>query len=269
MMKAIFFDIDGTILAREQGILHITPRVESAMRKLQRAGHKIFIATGRPAGFMYDDFLNFGFDGFVFNNGAVVMASGEIIFRCDMDMARVKEICEYAESERVEYILESYPEVYCPDRFAACYDFFRKIGVDYSKFIREFDFDKISVSKIECVTARKDAENLDAVYKKILATPGIRGWADPFHFRTTEIYSDKISKATGVLRMLEHFGIGVENSYAFGDGANDCEMIQTVGTGFAMATGRDELKRLAKYTVPSVFDDGVAVGIERYILHDE
>ncbi|MBO4401633.1 MAG: HAD family hydrolase [Selenomonadaceae bacterium] len=266
MTKAVFFDIDGTILAREQGILHITTRVQAAMRNLQKAGHKIFIATGRPAGFMYDDFLNFGFDGFVFNNGALVLVGGEIIFRCDMDMARVREICEYAESERVEYILESYPEVYCPARFAACYEFFKKIGVDYSKFISEFDFDKISVSKIECVTARTDSEALDAVYKKILSTPDVTGWADPFHFKTTEVYSDKISKASGVLRVLEHFGIAVENSYAFGDGFNDIEMIQTVGTGFAMGTGRDELKRVAKYVVPSVFEDGVAVGIERYIL---
>lgn len=266
MTKAVFFDIDGTILAREQGLLEITPRVQAAMKALQKAGHKIFIATGRPFGFMYEDILNIGFDGFVLNNGAIVLVGGEVIFRCDMDMARVKEICEYAESERVEYFLESYPEVYCPRRFETCYEFFRKIGVDYSKFVSDFDFDKISVSKVECVTARTDTEALEPVYKKILATPGITGWADPFHFKSTEIYSDKISKATGILRALEHFGIAVENSYAFGDGINDREMIQTVGTGFAMGTGSDELKRLAKHVVPSVFDDGVAVGIERYIL---
>lgn len=268
MIKAVFFDIDGTILAREQGILQITPRVQAAMKKLQAAGHKIFIATGRPFGFMYNDILNIGFDGFVLNNGAIVLVDGEVVYRQNLDTATVKEICEYAESERVEYFLEGHPEVYCPARFAECYDFFRKIGVDYSRFVSEFDFDKISVSKIECVTARTDAEALDAVYKKILSTPGITGWADPFHFKSTEIYSDKVSKATGILRALEHFGIAVENSYAFGDGINDREMIQTVGTGFAMGTGSDELKRLAKYVVPSVFDDGVAVGIERYILEE-
>lgn len=268
MAKAVFFDIDGTILAREHGILSMTPRVKSAMKKLQEAGHKIFIATGRPYAFIYDELLNFGFDGFVLNNGALVLIGGEVIFRQDLDMDSVKKICEYAASERVEYFLESYPEVYCPRDFKVCDEFFKKVGADYSRFVREFDFDKISVSKIECVTARTDAENLDAVYKKILATPGVTGWADPFHFKTTEIYSDKVSKATGILRVLEHFGIAVENSCAFGDGHNDIEMIQTVGTGFAMGTGRDELRRVAKFVVPSVFEDGVAVGIERYILEE-
>ncbi len=266
MTKAIFFDIDGTILAREQGILQITPRVERAMQALQKAGHKIFIATGRPIAFIYPELLNFGFDGFVLSNGALVLVGGEVIFKSELDMAGVKKICEYAESERLEYILESYPEIYCPRRFTVCYDFFKKIGVDSSKYISEFDFDKISVSKVECVTARTDAENLEVVYKKILSTPGFTGWADPFHFKTTEIYSDKVSKATGILRVLEHLGIGVENSYAFGDGNNDREMLRTVGTGFAMGTAKDDVKRFAKIVVPSVHEDGVAFGIENYIL---
>ena len=100
----------------------------------------------------------------------------------------------------------------------------------------------------------------------MLDTPGFTGWEDPFHYRSTEIYSDKVSKATGILKVLEHFKIPVENSFAFGDGRNDGEMIQTVGTGIVMGTAKDELKKLAKHVVPGVHDDGVAFGIENYIL---
>lgn len=268
MTKAIFFDIDGTIIDKAGGIRKITPRVEQAMRALQKAGHKIFIATGRPYAFIYPEMLNFGFDGFVLNNGALVLVGGELIYRNDLNMAGVKKICELAESERIEYMLESFPEIYCPRRFTACYDFFKVVGVDSSNYISDFDFDKISVSKVECVTKRTDAENLDAVYKKMIATPGFTGWADPFHFKTTEIYSAEVSKATGILRVLKHFGIGVENSYAFGDGNNDREMLKTVGTGFVMGTAKDELKRIAKFVVPGVHEDGVAFGIENYILRE-
>ena len=266
MDKAIFFDIDGTILDRENGITEITPRVKAAMKKLQAAGDKIFIATGRPVSFIYGEILEFGFDGFVTSNGALELVDGKVIFESLLDMDGVKKICEIADAENIEYILQSYPETYLKKNSPACEKFCDKIGVDYSKFVREFDITKISISKMECMTTRQDLENLDVIYKKILSTPGFTGWADPFHFKTMEIYSDKVSKATGILRALEHFGIAVENSYAFGDGFNDIEMIQTVGTGFAMGTGRDELKRVAKFVVPSVFDDGVAVGIERYIL---
>ncbi len=266
MNRAVFFDIDGTILDKEHGIAKITPRVESAMRKLQAAGDKIFIATGRPAAFIYGELLNFGFDGFVTSNGALVLVGGKVIFESKLDIEGVKKICAIAESENINYILESYPNNYLPRNFTAAENFCTKIGVDYTKFIRDFDFDKILVSKIECVTERTDAENLDVVYKKMLETPGFTGWADPFHYKSTEIYSDKVSKATGILKMLEYLKIPVENSYAFGDGRNDIEMIKTVGTGLVMGTAGDELKKFGKYVVPSVHEDGVAVGIENYIL---
>lgn len=266
MRKAIFFDIDGTLLDRERGIKNITPRVKAAMKKLQAAGDKIFIATGRPFAFLYKEILEFGFDGFVTSNGALVFVGGEVIFKSEVDNEGVKKICALAESENIEYIIESYPNNYFPQNFNVAEKFLQKIGIDYSNFIREFDIDKISISKIECVSDRKDAENLDAVYKKMLATPGFTGWADPFHYMSMELYSDTVSKATGILQVLKYFDIAVENSFAFGDGHNDGEMIQTVGTGIVMGNAKDDLKKLGKYVVPSIHEDGVAFGIENYVL---
>ena len=266
MTKAIFFDIDGTILDKEHGIAEITPRVKSAMKKLQSQGNYIFIATGRPFSFMQKDILDFGFNGFVMSNGALIMLDGKVFFQSKLDSKIVKKVCDFAESENIEYMLESYPETYYRAGFTACENFFKKIEVDYSKFIRDFDIEKISVSKMEFLSARQDLEQLDIEYKKILATPGLTGWADPFHYKTMEVYSSEVSKATGILKVLEHLNIDVKNSYAFGDGHNDVEMIQTVGNGFVMATAKDDLKQFADKVVPSVHDDGVAVGIENYIL---
>lgn len=267
-MKAVFFDIDGTILDREHGIKEITPKVAAAMKKLQAAGDKIFIATGRPVSFIYKEILEFGFDGFVTSNGALVLVGGEVIFESQLDMEGVKKICARADAENIEYILQSYPKTYMRKNFSVCENFCSQIGVDYSDFIRDFDLNEITISKMECMTARQDLETLDEIYKEMLATPGFTGWADPFHYKTMEIYSDKVSKATGILKVLEHFKIPVENSFAFGDGRNDGEMIQTVGTGIVMGNAQDELKKLGKYVVPGVHDDGVAFGIENYIFAD-
>ena len=266
MTKAIFFDIDGTILDKEHGIAEITPRVQSAMKNLQKQGNYIFIATGRPYSFLPENILNFGFNGFVMSNGAVIMLDGKIFFQSSLDTKKIKKLCDFAETENIEYMLESYPDIYCPRGFTACENFFKKIEVDYSKFIRDFDIEKISVSKMEFISSRTDLENVEIAYKKILAEPGVTGWADPFHFKTMEVYSDEVSKATGILKVLEHLNIEVKNSYAFGDGFNDREMLQTVGTSFVMATAKDEVKKFANIVVPSVHDDGVAVGIEKYIL---
>ena len=266
MTKAIFFDIDGTILDKEHGIPELTPRVQKAMKNLQKQGHYIFIATGRPYAFMQKDILDFGFDGFVMSNGALIMSDGKVVFQSALDSEAVKKLCAFAESENIEYIIESYPTIYYRKGFTACENFFKKIGVDYSKFICDFDIDKVAVEKLEFLSARTDLENVDIVYKKILAEPGFTGWADPFHFKTMEVYSDKVTKATGILKVLDHLKIDIKNSYAFGDGYNDIEMIKTIGTGFVMATAKDDVKKFADIVVPSVHEDGVAVGIEKYIL---
>ena len=266
MRKAVFFDIDGPILDAVGGIHEITDRVRTAMKNLQAAGHLIFIATGRPHAFLQKEILNFGFDGFVLNNGAVATVGEKIIFNQPIPKSAVKKVRDLAVEGNVEYIFESHPYTYCPEGFAAFEKFFMRIDANQSGIVRDFDFEKISVSKIECLTDRTDTENVNLTYEKILSTPGLTGWADPFHFKTLEIYSAEISKATGIFEVLKYFDIPVENSYAFGDGINDYEMISKVGTGMAMATGAEDFKKSAKYVVPSVHEDGVAVGIEKYIL---
>lgn len=266
MTKAIFFDIDGTLLDGIGGITSITERVKAALKRLKSAGHYIFIATGRPYAFLQREILNFGFDGFVLLNGAVVMLDGKIIFKQALDNADVKKICDYAVSEGIEYMLEGHPQVYFRREFKAVENFFHKINVDYSDFVRDFEIDDAETYKIECVTFRKDVDNLDVIYKKILATEGFTGWSDPFRFKSLEVSSNKITKAEGIFCMLNYIGVDVKNSYAFGDGYNDIQMIERVGTGIAMGTASDYLKSKAKFVVPSVHEDGVAIGIEKYIL---
>lgn len=43
-------------------------------------------------------------------------------------------------------------------------------------------------------------------------------------------------------------------------------MLQSVGCGIAMGNASDQVKQFAKVVTASVQEDGVATGIERYIL---
>jgi hydroxymethylpyrimidine pyrophosphatase-like HAD family hydrolase len=99
-----------------------------------------------------------------------------------------------------------------------------------------------------------------------LVKPGIEYMQDPrlnFHF---ELYSKHISKATAILKILEHLTIDRQHSYAFGDGKNDIEMLCTVGHSFAMGNAAEEIRAIASHIVASVTDDGVAKGIAQFIL---
>lgn len=84
--------------------------------------------------------------------------------------------------------------------------------------------------------------------------------------KSIEIYSRKNTKAAGILEVLKHLDIPIEQSYAFGDGKNDIEMLEAVGCGIAMGNASDEVKKYADKVTDTVQNDGVAVGIEKYIL---
>ena len=92
MKRAIFFDIDGTLIDCLNGLTDITPRVKKAIRALQANGDYVFIATGRPYAFLSEALLNFGFDGFVLTNGAHVTVKDKLIYKEPIDKDFVKEI---------------------------------------------------------------------------------------------------------------------------------------------------------------------------------
>ncbi len=53
---------------------------------------------------------------------------------------------------------------------------------------------------------------------------------------------------------------------AFGDGANDLDMMKEVGIGVAMSNGKEEIKEAADYIAASNDEDGVARFLEEYVL---
>ena len=50
------------------------------------------------------------------------------------------------------------------------------------------------------------------------------------------------SKAKGIEKYIEKLGFNRDQVYAFGDGLNDLEMIEAVGTGIVMGNGHEDLK---------------------------
>ena len=65
------------------------------------------------------------------------------------------------------------------------------------------------------------------------------------------------SKATGIIYLCDKLGINIEDTFAFGDSANDIEMLKCVGCGIAMGNGTDDAKNVADYVTDSLHDDGI------------
>ena len=79
--------------------------------------------------------------------------------------------------------------------------------------------------------------------------------------RWTPLFADVnpkgLSKKVGIDIFCKHFGIGIENTMAFGDGGNDISMLKHVNIGVAMGNANPEVKEIANYTTDEVDENGI------------
>lgn len=261
MKKAVFFDIDGTLIDCLNGITDITPRVKKAIRALQEKGNYVFIASGRPHAFINEALYNFGFDGFILNNGAYVKVKEKCIYKESINKDYIKELVYNFEKRNIEYILAGETYSYIKDDYKKLKSLYDSYVIPKTYLKSEFDHEELDIYKIEMYCNDKEAIDF-------CVSLGNDTFNHIYDMKTgyCEIYSKANSKASAILKVLEHLDIPIENSYAFGDGENDIEMLSTVGCGIAMGNAHDYVKSYAKKVTDTVGNDGVALEIEKYIL---
>ena len=81
----------------------------------------------------------------------------------------------------------------------------------------------------------------------------IAAWWD----RAVDVIPAGGGKGIGIEKMLAYYGLDKGEALAFGDGNNDREMLQAVGTGVAMENGSPELKAIADEICGPVYEDGI------------
>ena len=80
-----------------------------------------------------------------------------------------------------------------------------------------------------------------------------------------EVTAGGINKGEALLWLAGELGIDREEILAFGDGANDADMIRAAGIGAAMEVSVPEVRAAADILAGSNDEDGVARAIQRYI----
>jgi len=261
MKKAVFFDIDGTLLECLKGITDITPRVKKAIQALQAKGNYVFIATGRPYAFLNEALHDFGFDGFVLTNGAYVKVKDKCIYEEAIKKEIIKELTYNFEELNIEYILQGGTYSYIKDEYKKLHSFYDSYGITKKHLEGNYNLEEVDIYKIEMLC--NDNKVID--YCLSLGNANF-DYVHNVEEGSFELYSKTNSKATGILKVLDFLDIPLENSYAFGDGKNDIEMLSTVGCGIAMGNASDYVKSYAKEVTDTVQNDGVALGIEKFIL---
>lgn len=263
-MKALFFDIDGTLIeGRDPKFNKPTVKTVEALKKLQENGDKIFICSGRGLTYLDKGILDIGFDGYILLNGATVFYDNKLIYAHTMDKKEVLPLMEYYESLGMEYAILDIDKTYVKKEFHNFQKRLMNYNIDKSAYTTDFNMDDINICKLELSST--DFSNEEKVINSL--PKDLTYVVDPFNKECAiDIFPKNINKALGIQKIMEHLNIDQKDTFAFGDGDNDIEMLSFVANGFAMGNGTERAKKAAKIIVPSIFDDGVAFGINEYIL---
>ena len=245
MIKAIFFDIDGTLLSYKTH--RVLPGTVKAFDALRARGIKTVISSGRPTILIPD--MPIHFDGFITVNGGLCYAGDKVLLRNTIDDGDSRRWIDYVEQNGLTTMCFTENEMYINRIAPEAVALRDQLGFTMPPVLPLNELRGQSVYQfIALQPADKDAEVLQT-----LSHCRMPRWHPAF----SDIIPQNSSKAVGIERMLDHFGIARDEAMAFGDGANDIEMLEYVGTGIAMGNAADIVKQHAKYTTDSADDEGI------------
>lgn len=245
-VKIIFFDIDGTLIDMTKKA--ISDKTVETLLRLKENGVKICIATGRAPGSV-PKFDGVDFDAFLTFNGSYCFNSSDVILSTPIPKVDVEKMIENATRINRPVSIAGKDRVVAngTDKDLSDYFGFAKQETPVSD-----DFDEVLKGEIYQMMMGGRKDEYDDILKDV-ENARITAWWN----RAVDIIPANGGKGKGIEAILEYYGIDRSESMAFGDGGNDIEMLQTVGTGVAMGNALDHVKEVADEICSTSADDGI------------
>ncbi len=258
MIKAAFFDIDGTLVSLKTKVYPESARL--AVAELRKRGILCFIATGRSKFEIAEEGLLEGmeFDGFLTNNGQDAYGpDGSLLYGTAVDPEDAKTALAWAEREHVvcwmvsaTQSLMSHVDPLVDAAMEAIHTRHPALG-DLHAMLSQ------PIYKIVLFTTKERLQPLLPLVPKSRSTQ----WYELGH----DLISLQGGKRLAMLEILRRLSIDPSEAIAFGDSENDIEMLQAAGIGVAMANGTEECRAAADVVAPDCDEDGILRALQ--LLH--
>ena len=255
MIKAVCFDVDGTILSHKSK--SVPQSALGALATLKAAGIRCVVATGRQIHEM--DKLPMGgltFDAYITMNGQLTLDADR---RPLYGMPITGEVKAYAlalfEARQIPVILVEQERMYLNFENQRVVDVQTAIS---SKVPPLGDYHGAEVYQACVYVSGEEEQVLEPIRDKCTVTRWHPGGVD--------VIAKGGGKRAAVMRYLEENGIRPEEAMAFGDGENDMEMLQLAGIGVAMGNAEEQVKAIADYVTADIDEDGIAKALAHFGL---
>ncbi|MGM0215098.1 Cof-type HAD-IIB family hydrolase [Enterococcus sp. AZ109] len=268
MIKAIFFDIDGTLVTKQSKALYST---RLAIQKAREKGILVGVATGRGPVHLAERMDHLVVDMYVTYNGQLVYQGNEDIYQHPFEPEVLKEIVTFADQEHRQIIFGarrrvdgSYimrlSQVGWVKRIAAIMP--RWFPVRTTKGLLQSFSPNRSKGRYSRLSILEEPIYQCVLFSAESETEKLSHHLPNVTFQRSNPYSVDIipkggSKLLGIHKFLEANNIDPSEVIAFGDHLNDLEMLEGVGIGVAMGNGQDETKEYADYVTDTNENDGI------------
>ena len=252
MIKALFFDIDGTLVSFKTH--RIPTSTIQALEAAKARGVRIFIATGRPQVIINNlhELQQRGLiDGYITMNGAYCFVQDKNIYKSPIPKSDIETLLNFCEAQGKAYLVVGENDIcVCHEDEEVRFIFYETLSVDK---IREVTLEEaLALPSIYQITPFISKEE-EAVIRPQLSHCEFGRWYPTF----ADITAAGNTKQRGIDEIIRHFGLKIEEVMAFGDGGNDISMLRHAGIGVAMGNATDEVKAAANYTTTAVDEDGI------------
>ncbi|MBR5048508.1 MAG: HAD-IIB family hydrolase [Erysipelotrichaceae bacterium] len=245
-IKAIFFDLDSTVLSHTG--IPVRESTREAFRLLKEKGIKRICCTGRT-GSEIQDIRRFAldFDGYYTDNSQSYY---------DQDMKLVEQ--SYLNQQQTAELVSFFNMKIVPMQLgAADYMILNYDDEVVDKVIDDLDVPKANVGtyngeKLLNGVAYVSREQEEMI-RPYLPNAIFARW-NPYG---TDIIYNARGKAGAISDYAEKNHILKQEIMAFGDSFNDIPMLKAAGYAVAMGNGEEEIKKIADYVAPEIDDDGI------------
>jgi len=257
---AVFFDLDGTLLDNMTD--HVPDSAKKALERLKQNGWLVCLSTGRDMDTHYSvKYLEEVHpDAVIHSNGYKITIGDRLLFTHYFDRKLIRRLIEYAEKEGysvgtsigdADYYLN-------PDlKLEADRKWNKKIVRHFHPVSELFEQDiEVLAMSFAGLDTYETQKNVEKEFPEITLFPFNRGTG-------ADVVENGFSKAEGIERVCAHFGIDLQNTYAFGDSPNDLPMFRKAAVGIAMGNASEEVKQMADMVTDSVDDDGIVKALKK------
>lgn len=261
-------DVDGTLFRSDRTVSDVNLHT---LRTLHDQGICTVLATGRSIwSFTNLAGADFPVDYLVFSCGAGVMdwQRKEVIYKTGIDSAGIQKIKAYLAGLEADFCIhDSIPDnhFFFPYRSGKTNPDFEKRIATYLPFEKKAD-DITSATQILAIFPGADHQQLISDADRALAGFRVIRSTSPVDNSSLwmEIFQKGVSKAAGIGKIAELYGIDRQNIMAVGNDYNDVDMLDWAEQGFITANSPDELKK--RYiNVPSNNEDGFTEAVEQWL----